>query len=434
MKKSTLKILSLLIIIVSILSVQAWLNLPLGTTILSWIVNFLIIAIIIRFYVFNKREIVSSYISSTNNKILEVYFFWLIICIIRGAFIAENYWEWKQLIIGIQSLSLPLFLYIFTVPLIAMYVLKFWFKYAIFIFVLICPFLSTVSYHFYLGPVFIVGCLIPLIPKKWMIILISLLVFMLFVDWGARSQVIKSAVVLLVAIGIYFRSYITLKMLKIAHLACYICPIVLLILGLSGTFNIFEGLSSNKGKYVEKKVVNGQVVEEDITADTRTFIYKEVIESALKHNYVIWGRTPARGNDSMTFGTIQAEELKTGKYERHGNELCHTNVFTWLGLIGLFLYSLIYLRSSYLAVYQSKNIYIKFIGCFIAFRWAYGWVEDLNNFSIMNISLWMMIAMGLSIKFRNMTNLEMKKWVQSIFKFNTKRQILYYANRNSNKH
>ena len=257
---------------------------------------------------------------------------------------------------------------------------------------------------------------------------------MLFVDWGARSQVIKSAVVLLVAIGIYFRSYITLKMLKIAHLACYICPIVLLILGLSGTFNIFEGLSSNKRKYVEKKVVNGQVVEEDITADTRTFIYKEVIESALKHNYVIWGRTPARGNDSMTFGTIQAEELKTGKYERHGNELCHTNVFTWLGLIGLFLYSLIYLRSSYLAVYQSKNIYIKFIGCFIAFRWAYGWVEDLNNFSIMNISLWMMIAMGLSIKFRNMTNLEMKKWVQSIFKFNTKRQILYYANRNSNKH
>ena len=256
---------------------------------------------------------------------------------------------------------------------------------------------------------------------------------MIFVDWGARSQVIKSIVVLLVAVGIYFRSYITLKMLKLVHWICYIGPIVLLILGLSGTFNIFEGLSSNKGKYIERKFVNGQVVEEDISADTRTFIYVEVIQSALKHNYVIWGRTPARGNDSMYFGAFQAEKLKTGKYERHANELCHINVFTWLGLIGVVLYSLIYLRSSYLSVYHSNNIYIKFIGCFIAFRWAYGWVEDLNNFSIMNISLWMLIAMGISVKFRKMSNLDMRQWVQNIFNIKVRRNIIPYENRNSNK-
>lgn len=184
-----------------------------------------------------------------------------------------------------------------------------------------------------------------------------------------------------------------------------------------GTFNIFQDLVSNRGEYIETKIVDGQVVEEDLSADTRTFIYKEVIESALKHDYIFWGRTPARGNDSMTFGTYGAEILKTGKYERHSNELCHTNVFTWLGLIGVILYSLIYLRSSYLAVYQSNNIYIKFLGCFIAFRWAYGWIEDQNRFDIMNIALWMMIAMGLSKQFRIMNNRQFQTWLINIFKF-----------------
>lgn len=180
-----------------------------------------------------------------------------------------------------------------------------------------------------------------------------------------------------------------------------------------------------KANMSKKKIVNGQVVEDDLSADTRTFIYIEVIKSALQHNYVIGGRTPARGNDSMAFGALNAEELKTGKYERHSNELCHTNIFTWLGLIGVVLYSLIYLRSSYLAVYKSNNIYIKFLGCFIAFRWAYGWIEDINRFDIANISLWMMIAMGLSVQFRNMNNKEFANFIKKIFVKETCQSLHY---------
>ncbi|WP_277235160.1 hypothetical protein [Phocaeicola salanitronis] len=336
--------------------------------------------------------------------------------IIRGVFIAENYWEWKQLTRGGLSLSLPIFVYVFSIPLITTCVLRYWFKYALFIFIIILPFLGTDAYHFYLGPIFLLGCFIPVLPKQWKIIIGGLLVIMLFIDWGARSQVIKSAVVLLVALGIYYRQWISINLLKTLHWICYVAPIILLILGISGTFNIFEDFASNKGKYVEYKVVDGKVVKDDLSADTRTFIYQEVITSALKHHYVIWGRTPTRGNDSMAFGKYTAEELKTGKYERHANEVCHPNVFTWLGLIGVVLYSLIYLRSSYLAVYKSNNIYIKYLGCFIAFRWAYGWVEDTNGFNIMNISLWITIAMGLSIYFRRMNNKEFQTFIKYVLR------------------
>ena len=81
---------------------------------------------------------------------------------------------------------------------------------------------------------------------------------------------------------------------------------------------------------------------------------------------------------------------------------------------------------------------MKFLGCFIAFRWAYGWVEDFNRFDIMNISLWMMIAMGISIPFRNMTNVKFRRWFKNIFitdntlkSYRFLNKKLGYADRNS---
>lgn len=414
MKNLVLKYFPLLLIAITLFSVQQWLSIPISTTFISWGIDFCITFIILFFKSkFNSQ--INKGISRFDRKLVTVYLLWMLFNIIRGVFIAENYWEWKQLIGGGLSLSLPIFVYVFLMPLITTCVLRYWFKYALFIFIIILPFLGTDAYHFYLGPIFLLGCFIPVLPKQWKIIIGGLLVIMLFIDWGARSQLIKSAVVLLVALGIYYRHWISINILKTVHWICYAAPIILLILGISGTFNIFEDLASNEGKYVERKIVDGKVIAEDLSADTRTFLYQEVITSALKHHYVIWGRTPARGNDSKIFGKFTADELKTGKFERHFNEVCHINVFTWSGLVGIILYSLIYLRSSYLAVYKSNNIYIKYLGCFIAFRWAYGWVEDINRFDIANIALWMMIAMGISIRFRSMNNREFSCWMRTIF-------------------
>lgn len=408
MKKNIFKIFQISIVILTIFSVQLWLSIPVTSTFITWAVDFYIIYIILHL-------LKSTYICKWDRELIALYFAWMLFSTIRGAFVAENYWEWKQLISGVLTLSLPILVYAFDKPVIVTHILRFWFKYALIIFVLFIPFLSKGAYHFYLGPLFLTGCFIPLLPKKWKYIIGGLLMIMLFIDLGARSQVIKSAIVLLIALSVCFRRFISNKIFRIVHWICYIFPIMLLYLGISGTFNALEDLSSNKGRYIQKRVVDGQVVEEDLSADTRTFIYEEVITSAIRHNYVIWGRTPARGNDSMLFGKYTAEELKTGKYERHSNEVCHPNVFTWLGLIGVVLYSLIYLRSSYLAVYKSNNIYIKYLGCFIAFRWAYGWVEDINRFDIANIALWMMIAMGISIRFRSMNNREFSCWIRAIF-------------------
>jgi hypothetical protein len=346
---------------------------------------------------------------------VHLYFFWLVISVIRGIFVAENYWEYKQLIAGTLALSVPVFVYVFSIPQITQKTLKLWIKIALPLFVAVFFFIERDSYHYYLGPVMLLACFLPIVPRKWKIIFLALLILMLVADLGGRSQVIKSAVVLMLGLAYLLSKYIKNGLYKIIHWICYIAPIVILFLAINGIFNPFQTMAEKAdGQYVQKPKSASAEDEEDIAADTRSLLYEEVIQSAVKNDYIWTGRTPARGNDSWLFGHFLAEELQTGKYERHGNEICHTNVFTWLGLIGVILYAFIYLKSSYLSVYRSNNIWMKLLGIHIAFRWAYGWVEDFNELDIMNVSLWMMIAMGYSEKFRAMDDQQIKRWVQTI--------------------
>jgi hypothetical protein len=199
-------------------------------------------------------------------------------------------------------------------------------------------------------------------------------------------------------------------------MTCFALPFVFLFLGVTKTFNVFQIDEYVKGTYTEKKIIAGQVKEMDLKADTRTFLYKEVIMSAIKNNYILIGRSPARGNESEHFGEHAAIELKTGRYERYINEVSILNIFTWTGLVGLVLYFFVFFKAVYLAIYKSNNFFLKVIGLYVTFRWIYAWVEDFNRFDIMNIVLWMLIAICYSEQFRNMSDADFKTWLNSIFK------------------
>lgn len=378
-------------------------------TFVWWFVNFLVL-----YNIYKMRSL--SELDRFSTKLVNFYFLWMIFCSIRGIFVAENYWEYKQLVGGFLTLSIPAFGVIFSNSQVLRTCLNYWIRYALpllLIFLLLG--FPGEAFHFYAGPVLTLSCFLPVIPRKWRNLFVVILLVMVFADLGARSQIIKAVVAFMLSFALIIAKHVTDSILKIAHWFCYILAIILLVLGISGNFNVFEDLSSHEGQYTKKTMRNGEVVEEDAAADTRTFIYVEVINSALKHDYVLFGRTPARGNDSVSFGSYNAEDLKTGKYERHKNEVCHPNVFTWLGLVGMVLYSLLYLRSSWLAVYRSRNLYVKLAGVYIAFRWMYGWIEDVNGFDIANVSLWMLMAMGFSTEFRNMSDMEFLQWIQSVF-------------------
>lgn len=368
--------------------------------ILTWIPSFILIIISLSLC----KSLPSYY------NIVKLYLFWAFISIIRGFFTAENYWEWRQFFYGIGNVLLPAMVFLFKDPQIVNMILHRWTKWVLPIFCMTTFWTLPISaFHFTLAPIFIIGSLTPLMKNKWKIIIIFFLLLMLLGDWGARAQILKAALALGLSIIIVFKRICPLLFIKIIHWGLYIVPIILLTLGITGKYNIF---SENQEKYAQQS----KGISTELSADTRTFIYKEVIESAINNNYIIWGRTPARGNDSQAFGALNAEELKTGKYERYMNEVCHPNVFTWLGLLGLIPWCLIYLTSSYLAIYKSNSFYLKIIGIFIAFRFFLGWIEDMNEFSIYGLSVWISIGMGMSPFFRRMDDKLFISWYKNIFK------------------
>jgi len=190
-------------------------------------------------------------------------------------------------------------------------------------------------------------------------------------------------------------------------------PLLLFALAVTNVFNVFYISGYVKGDYIyEKKNFEEEFIESDLKADTRTFLYREVLQSAQKYNTWWIGRSPARGNETERFSALS--EI-TGREERGSNEVGILNIFTWTGIVGVILYMLVFYRASYLAVSQSNNIFSKMLGVFIVFHWAYTWVENTHYFTITTFFIWIMIGFCLSKTFREMSNEEVKTWALGIF-------------------
>ena len=385
-------------------------HLPFVNTTLTWIINASLIFLCIIYSIKQKLFLSKCYL------FCSTFLIWALVGAIRGIYYFENYWIVKNYISGLFSISLPIFAYVFSRPEATLFILRFWNKFIFPSYLFVFSWLSrTGTLHFYLGPIyFLYGVFFRFIYNKWKYLILYIVLFMLVANIGARSQVIKAAVCIMMAIAIYFKKYIPIIVVKIASISFYFLALTFLYLGITGKFNIFDHTdyeAMNKplifqdGHFESLDLANGNL------ADTRSFIYIEVILSALDNDYVLCGRTIARGNDSETFKAASM----TGYAERYRNELCHLTIFTWLGLVGVVLYSFIYFQASILSSFFSNNIYLTYLGALVSFHWLYGWIEDMNNLNPMNIALWMIIGMCISPYFRKMNNLEFELWFKSIF-------------------
>jgi hypothetical protein len=381
----------------------------LDNTMLRWGVSILILIVFLltRYSFFDKRN-------EDNLIVVWIYLLWNAVCIIRGMFVAEIYWDWKALTGNTMALMLPIVIIAATNKSIVQSTLFFYMKYMFPLFLVFIVLLRTDAYGFYLIPITFLMLFFPILTNRYKILLIAATAVVLLADLGARSNVIKFGVPILIIMLYYLRNKLPSKIYNTMRLSFFIVPMVLFILGVSGIFNVFNMQDYIKGEIKTTGVDNfGEIVEQDVRSDTRTFIYEEVLTSSINNNYWLLGRTPARGNDSYSFG-VYAYDL-TGRNERLSNEVGLANIFTWTGLVGVILYSLIFLRASYLAVNRSKNFYAKLLGVYIAFRWLFAWIEDISDFSLNYFMIMTILGLCFSYSFRNMTDIEVAVWVRGIF-------------------
>lgn len=410
-KDLLIKIISFCIVPIAIFSVQRWSNSPIGSTFFWWFIQAIVLIIFgIGIYFFFESE------NKKSIRIISLYILWCIISTIRGIFAAEIYWDWKGLVGNSLGLLIAISAYLVSNKDVFQFILKYYIKIALPLAVFIFPFLPLGGWGWYLFPVSILLVFFPALKLKWKIVLAFVTLVAIFADITTRSHAIKFGIpIILILLFYYLRLFFnSRKFMELARHVLLILPWFLFILGVTGVFNIFKIKEYIKGEDLSKVTINSDGSKnQPLVADSRTFLYEEVLSSAVKHKYWLLGRSPARGNDTMFFGK-DALEL-TGRMERIRNEANILNVFTWNGIIGVLLFFWVFYKASYLAIKQSNNIYIKILGLYVAFRWFYSWIEDWSSFNLNILVIWMMIGICFSKSFRKMDNLEVELWVRSIF-------------------
>jgi hypothetical protein len=379
----------------------------LGYTVIWWTNQFFLLLIFwsIKTNYTNKTH-------SNNLFILNIYLIYIVISFFRGIFLADGYWDWKALISNMIGLLVPIVAFASDSKFLIKYIIKSYIYYTAPLFLIVQFFLAKDEFGFYLAPFSYLLLFIPILPKKWKVICLSVTIYVILADFGARSNLIKFILPILLNLFYFFRKILTIKILNFIRLIIIALPFVFFSLGVFGVLNIFNPNGDKHKAIIDKKRdFKGDIIEDDLTADTRTFLYLEVLSTAKKYNSWIFGRSPARGNISETFGS----EDMNKRNERNLNEASILNYFTWLGLVGVILIFILFYQATYLAVNQSNNNFSKITGLFIAFRWSWGWVEDVNIFDIQYFFLWLFIGFCYSKSFREMNDDEMKNWVLGIF-------------------
>lgn len=391
-------------------SVAQWMNfeLFLGGWWIEHLLCFMLPVSFVIYYNYNSTNL------QKTPFIFKTFFFLLFCNMVYGLFMSEGYQDTQTMFAKLISWTLCTGWFYFQEPDNVAKVTREWFKYAILLFFILMVFMQGEAVGRFFAPCAFVVIFFPYLDKKWKLrIAVVVAIVLLMGALGARSSIIRFGVGILLAIAISFQRVYPKVLTKILFILFVSLPVVLLYLGITDQFNVFKfqeefGLEEVE---VNSSFDNGDT--EDLTGDTRTFLFVEEIQSAIKNDYVVYGRSLSRGYDSIVIDDV---DWKHGRNERWSSEVRFLNVFNYMGLIGVAIVALLYIIGAWKAVFKSKSFAMQMIGLYVAFRWLYGWIEDFDRFDLINLYIWIPIFMCYSEKFLKKNDAEFKMWAKNIFK------------------
>lgn len=254
------------------------------------------------------------------------------------------------------------------------------------IFILCLPFLSDRKYYFY---------------------------FILVALWAATYNLDRRSISIncLVVIGLVvcYKLIIGIRWRRVAFGLTCVMPLVLLLLGVTGTFNVF--------KFAESFNVNIEVnANRQYNVDSRTSIYTDVFGELSRQKKVTVG-LGLRGKTKTSLADHpNIEYWRMYKDGRTHSESGMLNFFQYGGVVGYVVYSLFVLSCAFFALFRSKNDFVKLIGFYVCFKYIYSFVEESLSTAPATFYLFMLYGMCLNRKLASLTNKEMISYLNSIFK------------------
>jgi hypothetical protein len=356
------------------------------------------------------------YLPSWGVKILQLFIVWNVIVILHGIFTASSYWDWKFVIlVNIPSLLMPFICFVGIFFFRSISLNKFIFKKVlIYSLPLIFFGLGAFTRSIIFIPFIVILC--PFLPPKWKIYIFIIAALSIVTAIGLRANILRIFIAFALVIAYNFRYIIGTKFYNVTSLVFFITPFLLLFLGVSGNFNVFQPFEADDTSLV----VSSQGTEENLITDTRTFLYYEVFTSMNDHNSFIWGEGAAGKYTSNFFNGI----------DRYGAEVGFLNILLYSGIIGVTIYFVVLVTACFYGIYRSRNTLSKLLSIFIAFRWVLLFAEDITQYDMNFYFMWIIIGLCLSKQFRQMTDRDIKQYFSIVFNDDPylKRQSYHLSN------
>lgn len=372
--------------------------LPLGTYVYAIIIYFWLIQIFI--YIRKNYKYISY--NYNGNKIIACNVVCSLIMIIRGLSHSDNYWQYKDVLLSNgPSLFFPLAIYLSTEIHFCAKCLSYIIKYYLLASVLLindarlantgrimCNTLPLLGYF--------------MNKYKWYIIIFTL--YSLTLTWDARGWVLRALFGLTIGLCyIFFQrkiSKLNKIIIGIVFSLFLLTPLLCAYLGYIGVFNVF-----NMQSYMD----NSSMSEDDLV-DTRSFLYILVQNKLETSESVVGGVGLAVSYWDDFNAESNVKELQN--FGRTATESGLLNMYFWGGIIGVFLYSMIYWMAAYYGIFRSKNNFCKLIGLFIIFRWVISFVDEPNGWVCSNIMLYFFMGICLNKKIRNLDDEFMQRYLK----------------------
>lgn len=344
---------------------------------------------------------------TTDSYTRFLFYLWLIILFVgffRGVFIAENYYDWKQLLLNNLPFAFStLFIFIgyniMNIKFIVSNYIRYVFLFGFFLINL--GFLTNDQlYPRLMVPVTFLILFIPYIKKKWGLLILIVALVSCLVSLGFRIYTIKVAISFFILV-LFYINLITPKTIRLYFISLVLIPLIFLTLGFSGNFNLFDYISS-QDDYSYSTVSRGEITS--FNTDTRTFIYIEVLNSIDNLKELVFGNSMISDYNSEYFDSADAIGV------RQSSEVGALNIFMFYGIVGIVSFLLIIFRISFLAIYRSNNLLSKMLGLLIAFWFITIFVEENTRFDLNFCFFWLIIGLLSSIHFRSLTDVSIKNY------------------------
>lgn len=216
-------------------------------------------------------------------------------------------------------------------------------------------------------------------------------------------------IIILAPIGINlllrFNLFLTYRKSVFVYNVLMLMPIIFLLLATIGNFNVLNFDSYIKGEYVSAS-------GEDMTADTRTFIYQEAFTSAEKNNYILLGRTPGYGYDSKFVKDRKGSFLEVeGIIPQRYSEVFIVNIFTWCGVLGVIVWFIFFYIFGINTLKRSKNKYIRAFVIYVGIFWVCCWINfPFERPSATYILIYIIMSICIRPQFQQMTDVEIRDY------------------------